>query len=295
MRQFAAIDIGGTAIKYGIVSDSGRIVFRDKTPTDAQRGGESLMNKTLDLVRKLNEEYQISGVGISSAGVIDANNGSVLLANNNLPGWQGMPIKTRVSEKFGLPVAVENDVNCVALGENWLGAGTDLHTFVCIALGTGVGGGIIIDNKIYRGHHYCAAEVSCLRATPGLTDFLERNAATSALVKNISKKEGKPNIDGEYIFNQVRRGIAEYVSALDAWALEVAAGLSDIVYLLDPQAIIIGGGVSGSPDILLPVLDSALKQYLRPGFGCELRVTRLGNAAGMLGAVVPFVQGKAII
>ncbi|MEI6286953.1 MAG: ROK family protein [Bacillota bacterium] len=289
MKQYAAIDIGGTDVKYGIVDSSGSIIFRAKTATEAYLGGEALITKVIALIEQLQANYEISGIGVSAAGVIDTSTGTVLLANNNLPGWQGMPIKMRLAEKFALPVAVENDVNCVALGENWLGAGIDLHNFVCVALGTGVGGGIILDNEIYRGFHYSAGEVGCLRTKPGITDFLEKNAATSILVKNILKKEGKSNIDGEYIFNQVRAGNMIYISALSEWALEVAAGLADIVYLLDPQAIVIGGGVSGSPDILLPALKSALAEYLRPGFGCDLRVTRLGNNAGMLGAVYPLI------
>jgi len=289
MKQFAAIDIGGTDIKYGIVDETGLIVFRAKIPTQALLGGELLMKRVIDLIEKLQSVHAISGIGVSTAGVIDTNSGEVLLANNNLPGWQGMQIKQRLLKKFALPVAVENDVNCVALGENWLGAGIDLHNFVCVALGTGVGGGIILDNKIYRGYHYRAGEVGCLRTTPQQVEYLEKNAATSILVKNIFNKEGKSNIDGEYIFNQVRAGNATYISALSEWALEVAAGLADIVYLLDPQAIVIGGGVSGSPDILLPALETALAQYLRPGFGCDLRVTKLGNTAGMLGAVYPLV------
>ena len=289
MRQFAAIDVGGTDIKYGIVSDVGAIVFRAKVPTQAQQGGVALLNRVIDLVGQLQSEYLINGIGVSTAGVIDTCNGEVLLANSNLPGWQGMRIKQQLQEKFSLPVAVENDVNCVALGENWLGAGIDLHNFVCVALGTGVGGGIVLDNKIYRGYHYRAGEVGCLRTSPGLMEYLEKKASTSILVKNIFKKEGKSNIDGEYIFNQVRAGNPVYISMLSEWAREVAAGLADIVYLLDPQAIVIGGGVSGSPDILLPVLKEALALYLRPGFGCDLRVTKLGNTAGMLGAVYPLV------
>ncbi|MFA6074855.1 MAG: ROK family protein [Negativicutes bacterium] len=289
MRLFAAIDIGGTDIKYGVVDSSGKIVFHAKISTQAQLGGEALMNRVVKLIEQLQSEHMISGIGVSSAGVIDADAGIVLLANNNLPGWQGMQIKHRLQENFALPVAVENDVNCIALGENWLGAGIDLQTFVCVALGTGVGGGIILNNKIYRGHHYRAGEVGCLRTKSGIVDYLEKNAATSVLVKNISKKEGKPDINGEYIFSQVRAENPEYISALSDWSLEVAAGLADIIYLLDPQAIVIGGGVSGSPDVLLPALSGALTQYLRSGFGCDLRVTKLGNDAGMLGAVYPLV------
>ena len=175
----------------------------------------------------------------------------------------------------------------MALGENWLGAGKDLRTFVCVALGTGVGGGIVIDNKLYHGSHYCAAEIGFLRATPRLADFLEKNASTAALVKKFQPKEGMPALDGEYIFEKIRVNDKYFLKLFNEWIFSIASGLSDIVYLLDPQAIVIGGGVSGSPDILLPAIKEALGVFMREGFGCEIRVTKLGNNAGMLGAVYP--------
>lgn len=305
MKYYWAIDIGGTAIKYGVVDQTGRVLKREETPTQAQKGGAHLMQKVESLLRELSLLYpEAVGIGVSTAGQVDVQRGSIRFATEALPGWTGMPIRERLEQAFGLPVHVENDVNAAALGEAWKGAGQGHRDLLCLTIGTGIGGAIVLDRKVYYGHGGSAAEFGHIRhvrdgrpCTCGQNGCLEQYAATTALVREAERQlrvqRGlETSLNGRMVFEKVHAGDALFVRVFQEWVDHLAYGLSTLCHTFNPSLIVLGGGVSAQGDFLLQPLQERLNGYLMPSFreGLTLRMASCGNDAGMLGAVFTLAQ-----
>ncbi|HNT34688.1 MAG TPA: ROK family protein, partial [bacterium] len=165
MTQVAlGIDLGGTDIKAGTVDRSGRVLNRWKKSTEARGGAQVILQRMIELAEEIiqqskSEGMEIVGIGIGSPGVIDYKNGIVVKMIDNLPGWSGMRLAERFQERLGYPTRIDNDANVCALAECLFGAGQGKSDIVCYTLGTGVGGGIVIDRKVHHGAHGYAAEL----------------------------------------------------------------------------------------------------------------------------------------
>ena len=155
--KIVGIDIGGTMIKYGLISLTGEILASGEISTEADKGVENLFNKLVTIVESYSKE-EILGIAVSGTGQIDGSIGKVVGGNDIIPGWIGTNLVERLENKFSLPAVLENDVNCAALGEKWLGAGRGEKDFICITIGTGIGGGVVLNNEILRGDTCVAAE-----------------------------------------------------------------------------------------------------------------------------------------
>jgi glucokinase len=293
MKHYISIDIGGTDIKYGIVNDLGQVVLKSKTPTEASKGNQKLVDKLIRIVSELlNSEYVISGLGISTAGVVDTEKGVVIYAGGTMPGYQGTKLKEIFVSRFGLATNVNNDVNATALGEAWVGAAKDADTFFCMTLGTGIGGATIIDKKLYKGLNFKAAEIGYMFMEKGGDSFYEKRAATSTLVKTAQRELNNQEIDGSYIFELAKQGDKESIRIIDMWMEEVTKGIATIICVLDPGLVIIGGAVSKQGAFLIDRIKNALPLYLPPNFETNtiIKAAQYGNDAGMLGAVYEFIQ-----
>ena len=152
-----AIDIGGTMIKYGLVSFDGKILSTDKIKTEASKGLNNILNKIDNIFKRYKENNPV-GIAVSGTGQINGMIGKVIGGNPIIPNWIGTNLVKILEEKYNLPIVLENDVNCVALGEKWVGAGKDLSNFICLTIGTGIGGGIILNNQLFRGENFVAGE-----------------------------------------------------------------------------------------------------------------------------------------
>lgn len=293
MRHFISIDIGGTDIKYGIINGKGEILSGTSCPTDIHKGIPHLISNVKDIIGSLlQSDCDFLGIGISTAGVVNPESGEVIFAGPTMPGYTGTNWKEHLEKEFPLPVIIDNDVNAAALGEAWVGAGRSIDTFFCMTLGTGIGGAIVINKGIYRGTNFRAGEVGYMgkRSADGMR--YEEKAATSALIKKVKQELNIENIDGRMIFDHVKSGNPEYEHIIRDWVNEIGKGIADIICVLDPGVIVIGGAVSQQGEYLMDRIQDSLRSYLPEVFisSTVLRPAECGNDAGMLGAVYPFVK-----
>ena len=276
-----AIDIGGTMIKYGLVSSDGKILSTNKIKTEASKGLNNILNK-IDNIFKGYKENNPVGIAVSGTGQINGMIGKVIGGNPIIPNWIGTNLVKILEEKYNLPAVLENDVNCVALGEKWIGAGKDLSNFICLTIGTGIGGGIILNNQLFRGENFVAGEFGHTLIKKG--EF-EQFASTTALIRLVKEKTGKI-LNGKEIFDLEKKEIVEYQEVISEWIENLTDGLSSIVYCFNPANIILGGGVIGQGEPLINRIKNSLFKKIGSQFKEKLNIiqAKLGNNAGMIGA-----------
>lgn len=284
-----ALDIGGTKIAGAIVALEGgaqpRIVARKTVPTEAARGGDAVLATVIALARELADaaEGTLAGIGVSTAGRVDAHDGSIAYANEIMPGWTGQPLGAALEEAFGIPVAVLNDVQAHALGEARWGAGRGAQTCVVMAAGTGLGGGIIAHGSIVRGNHGFAGELGCvpnplgpaaLGVDEGIVD-LEAVAAGSGIEACYRKLTGKA-LSGAEISQAANDGEDDALRIIRQAGYALGVSLAGWTNMLDPDLIVLSGSVAKAgriwrdevsrgfleriPDVLsqLPIVDAEL-------------------------------------
>lgn len=288
----AVFDIGGTAIKYGVF-EAGKLFSSGECPTEAQLGGMSILGKVKSVIREFSKEYKIDRIGISTAGQVDSDKGVIKYANPNIPDYTGLRIKEILTEEFNIPVAVENDVNAAAIGEAVHGAGKNTDDFLLLAYGTGIGGAIFADGKIYHGSGYSAGEMGAIITHPEdrnpdadiMSGCYERYASSTALVK-LSKEYDTTLTNGRVIFE--RFDDEKVKKIIDEWIDEVVFGLASVVHIFNPSAIILGGGIM-EQDYIIEEVEKRLKTNIMESFrNVLIKKAMLGNKAGLFGAAQLF-------
>lgn len=278
------VDIGGTYIKSGLL-ENGRLCDVCETQTPAE-GGEAVVQAVLAIVARYPGADKI---GVSTAGEVDAESGCIRYAEN-IANYSGLSLKSLLCNASGLPVVLENDVNAAALGELHFGAGKtqNLRSFLMVSYGTGIGGAIVLDGALLRGAHGSAGEIGGIVAHPEATVFgevgsgsYERYAATSALVQRASKLSPEYN-NGRAVFAAMEQKPVQMV--VDRWIDEMAYGLVSAIHLLDPGAVVLGGGILRE-DSVYQQLTERVGSLLKPTFvGTSLYRAQLGNEASLYGA-----------
>ena len=225
-------------------------------------------------------------VCVSSAGIIDSDRGVVAEANENLiPGYTGMNISEKVRERFEIPCYVENDVNCAAMAEAYQGVGRGHSSMLMLTVGTGIGGAFLERGKLLKGHTYSACEVGYMHMDGS---SFEELAATSVLVKRTAKRLSKSclEISGKWIFEQAQSGNKVCIEEIDRMCDILAKGIANLCYVLNPEIVVIGGGISAQENYLRPRIKKGLDRYLIPEVRrkTKLGFAKFGNHAGMLGA-----------
>lgn len=288
-----ALDIGGTAIKYGLFDSSGSTLtdlYEKVTPKSESTN--HIMETVTQIIKDMNEKYVVEGIAVSTAGVVDSQVGSVIFAGPTIPGYTNTPIKKIIEESFGIPCEVENDVNCAALGEWWKGAGKGSNSLVCVTVGTGVGGAVILNGQLWHGAAHSAGEIGYLLMPSGHT--LQEEASATALVKNYCLLSGIPldQLNGKIIFEKAKSGEEEAIKAIDNMLTALNQGLLAATYLISPDTIVIGGGVAAQKEYLENKIESKLKQQIISARMLPEKVicAKLGNTAGMIGAVYHFTK-----
>ena len=276
-----AIDIGGTMIKYGLVSSDGEILSTDKIETEAEKGLENILNKIDNIFKRYKENNPV-GIAVSGTGQINGMIGKVIGGNPIIPNWIGTNLVKILEKKYNLPIVLENDVNCVALGEKWIGAGKNLKNFICLTIGTGIGGGIILNNQLFRGENFVAGEFGHILIKKG--EF-EQFASTTALIRLVKERTGK-TLNGKEIFDLEKKEIVEYQEVISEWIENLTDGLSSIIYCFNPANIILGGGVIEQGEALINRVKNSLFKKIGLQFKEKLNIiqAKLGNNAGMIGA-----------
>lgn len=288
-----AFDIGGTNIKYGVLNEQGDILYKSKTATKVNEGGAAIIGQVKEIARHLQEYYKLNGIAISTAGQIDKRNGKVIHATDSLPGYTGLNIKKELEASFDLPVVVDNDVNCAALGEYWHGAAQGVDHFLCMTLGTGIGGSIIVNGQVYNGASYSAGEFGHMTLYPGGEPCLcgdngcyEQYASSSALDRR-AQEYFKQTISLQELFYQAKRGEKTAELIIDQWVDDVALGIKSLVHIFNPPLIVIGGGISEQGNYLLEKLQRNVDARIMISFqrSLELKLAQNGNDANLQGAV----------
>lgn len=284
-KKIAALDIGGTSIKSGLW-DGSRIQDVRETDTNAKNGGAYVMERAKEILKTYGP---FDAIGISTAGQVDPEQGCIRYANENIPGYTGMQVKQILEQEFGVPAAVENDVNAAALGEGIWGAGAGEKDFLCITYGTGVGGAIVIGGKVYGGSACSAGEFGGIVVHPEdrtpdspFSGCYEKYASVTALV-NRAKAYDRTLDTGRKIFARI--GEPEVKALVDGWIDEIVYGLISVIHIFNPSCIVLGGGIMAQPYIIEQVRLRTEREIMSSFRNVTLRQAKLGNMAGMMGAV----------
>ncbi len=297
LRYCMSFDIGGTFIKYGVVTNKGEMVKKGKFKTPGAPCKETIINSLIETIKDIKKEYKISCVGVSTAGQVDVLGRKISYAVENLPGYTGCDFNI-LTEEFNLPVFVDNDVNSAASGEMWVGGGRNLNNFLCMTLGTGVGGAIVIDKKVYRGDNFSAGEIGHMtlikdgdKCNCGNKGCYERYASTRALIRMYKEELIKNNIEceedytGEYIVDLYYKEDPIASKVYNEFLDYVAFGLSSLVHILDPGTVLIGGGISAQGDPFFNEIRERFKKYaIKSYHNTVIKKAELLNDAGILGA-----------
>lgn len=293
MNQFACFDIGGTTIKYGMIDEKEQLRSVSETPTDAYLGGTHILETILKITKEFVDIHDIRGVCISTAGMVDSTEGKIVFANSNIPDYSGINFKKAINEKFCLPCTVENDVYCAGIAEATSGAGKECNPVCCLTIGTGIGGCLVIDGKVYRGFSNSACEVGYMNIN---NDWYERQCSVAALSKKVAAakqmNEGNGQViwDGKRILDSAKEGDEICIKALDEMTDLVGKGIANICYVLNPEVVVIGGGIMRQEDYILPRIKAGVQKYLIPQIAnvTKIRTAYYSNNAGMMGAYFKF-------
>ncbi|SDC42280.1 transcriptional regulator, RpiR family [Pelagirhabdus alkalitolerans] len=291
MREFLTVDIGGTLTKYGVINEDGELLESNEMLTRAEKGGPYILEKVKEIGDEYLKNYELKGVCISTAGQVDSRQGKIIYALPEIiPNYTGMMLKEELETHFSLPVEVENDVNCVGLAESWLGIGKDAKSLFCLTIGTGIGGSYILDNQLHTGHHYSAGEIGYI---PIEGDQFQNIASTKSLIRNVALKKGlyPSQLDGKAIFEKAHQGDEICIEAIDELISNLSKGIATIIYMMNPEMVVIGGGISHQKEYLYPRIMENLEKDLIPDL---LEVTKIDfasnlNNAGLVGALRNFL------
>lgn len=285
--RILTFDIGGTNIKYGICDENFKLIEKHSVPTEAQNGGQALIEKIIDII----ETYDnIDRVAVSTAGQVDSEKGIVVYSTGNIPYYTGMMVKSLIENKTGIPTYVENDVNAAALGEAYFGAAKGEDNFICLTYGTGIGGAIFLDGKLYKGAGSSAGEMGHIivhaggrQCTCGGEGCYEAYASANALLKEVNKISDTP-LDAFQIFEKKYFEKPEIRSEIDKWIDEIIYGLINIIYTFNPPLIVLGGGIMNE-DYIIDLIDRKIYNRLMDNFkSVNIVRSKLGNDSGLLGA-----------
>lgn len=297
-QWYAGIDVGGTKIASGLVSSEGKVLGRRTDPTPARQGATAVFAAITDAIAKaavaLPADGVLVGAGVGTGGVVDHAAGRVVAANSLLPGWSGMPIRERLEAALQVPVKVDNDVNVFALGEHHFGAGRGLRDVVYAAVGTGIGGAMILDGHLRRGAHHNAGEIGHWSVPEaagrpcncGGHGHVESVAAGPAITSWYREHGGDGAVsDLREVAARAAAGESAAVEALTRGGRAFGRALASLANVIDPQAVIVGGGVAeAGPAFWLP-MEEALRAELMPAAAALiLRRAALGGDAAVIGA-----------
>ena len=295
--MYICIDIGGTDIKYGVMDVAGEFAVHGTLPTEAKTyGGLGIVRKVSDLVRETCGVYDVRGVAISTAGMVDPATGEIVYAlEESIPQYRGVNWKAIMRENFDLPASVENDVNCAALGELWKGAGRGASSLFAMTVGTSIGGCLIMDGRVVHGVSRSAGEIAYMRVPGGR---LHERCSATCLVASVCRTKGLPDgsLDGHDVFDFLAKGDPAAQKEVALLIESLADAITNVVCVVNPERIVLGGGIMAQEAVLRPRVEDALRTRLSPPVyaATELSFAATGNDAGMLGALYHFLQEQGV-
>lgn len=283
--QVIGIDLGGTAIKLGRFSHDGTCVQSLTVPTPQPATPEAVVTAMVDAIATLDPDQQASAIGVGTPGPADAS-GRIARVAINLVGWQDIPLAEWLEAKTGYPTVIANDANCAGMGEAWLGAGRWFRDLIVLTLGTGVGGAIILDGKLFVGHHGTAGELGLITLNPDGPDCNSGNQGSLEQYASVQAIRRQTGLEPDQLGRLAATGDPTALAFWQQYGRTLGAGIASLIYVLTPEAVIIGGGISASADFFLPALQAELERRVLPSSrtGLQILTAELGNQAGIVGA-----------
>ncbi len=294
-KTILGIDIGGTKIAAALVS-SGKMVtpvFTVKTPP-----GKKILNSISKFYEQFSRKYLIAGIGISTAGMV-SDDGQIVGSTGNIPGWQGTKVKSILQKKYRLPIVVENDANAAAYAEYQVGSAKGANPLLMITLGTGVGGGVIVNGRLVRGAHFAGGEIGHIKlsytkqrlCTCSRYDCFEAYASGNgllALIKHYFPEKYK-SISTRQLFKLSKtknKNSLLAIRAIEDWHFYIALGICNLFHVFDPEKIVLSGGLG--EEINIKYLTKETSKLLLPALSSSIHIEKsiLGNNAGLLGAAL---------
>lgn len=295
--KYIVLDVGGSAIKYGLLNKYGQVLEKGSIVTDNED-----INKFISDIKDITEKYinheNIKGLACSFPGAVNPKTGFIE-GISAVSCIHNVNMKKILSEATELEVSMENDANCSALAEGWIGAAKDVDNFVSIVLGTGIGGAVVINKRILRGKNLHGGEFGFMQITDdkgedGLGNVWSRVASTGALVRRVAKRKGIPvyELTGQLVFEMEKKD-NEVKEEITEWFKGVAKGIYNIQYILDPEKILIGGGISIRNNFI-----DRVNQYLElmkneeSTLNIKVEKCKFANDANLIGALYNFLYCK---
>ncbi|MNI30514.1 N-acetyl-D-glucosamine kinase [compost metagenome] len=298
-HAYLGIDLGGTAMKGSLVHTDGSIGAMHSMRTPIELGRTGILQALVELIAhmfELSGEWNVTGIGIGSAGRIDTKSGTVLYATDNLPGWTGTEIAKEIEQRFPYPVVVDNDVNVAAVGECWIGAAVEEKSVAFMALGTGVGGALVVDGALIQGHQGGAGDLGHQIINPGgmscncgQRGCLEQYASGTAL--NRESRAIASDWDSRRLVEAYMQGDVRAQEVMKRFTAHLAVGLINVQRMFDPDLIVLGGGLIEARHSWWDSLLLAIAEHT--SLNLRIEPALLGNRAGMIGAArLAMLAGK---
>lgn len=293
------VDIGGTKIAAGLVDALGQVHAIEVVPTEPDQGADAVIEKVVSLVNRLAGAAGTSpvAVGVGTAGQVESTSGLILAASTRLPAdWAGTPLGERLRTRFDCPVTVLNDGQAMALGEARFGAARGVSHALCVAIGTGIGGGLVIDGRVHLGAHGVAGQLGHTlavhggrRCTCGVRGHLEAYVSGPEIVRRFRRLACRPDGDP---FAALALGDAVALSVLEDAAERLAAGIGGLLNAFDAGLVVVGGGVADAAPLLVDLLAERLPHHTLAAAGQRLQVVRalLGARATLVGAAAAAIE-----
>jgi glucokinase len=285
VTQVIGIDLGGTAIKLGRFTSEGACLKSLTVDTPQPATPFAVVAAIVDAISLVDSEGNAVAIGVGTPGPADEK-GRIAKIAINLPQWRNIPLADILEQKIGKPTIIDNDANCAGLGEAWLGAGRFYKNFILLTLGTGVGGSIFLDGKLFTGSFGAAGELGLIGLIPdgpqcksGNQGSLEQHTSAIAIRRRTGKEPAE-------LGALAKVGDAFSLNFWQEYGKDLGTGVTSLIYVLTPEAVVIGGGVSASFEFFLPSMQAEIERRVMPTSRVNLQIIKaqLGNGAGMLGA-----------
>lgn len=297
MRNFMVFDIGGSSTKWSIITEAGD--FKESNKYSCPDTAGEFFGELIKITNEMKDKYDVKGIAISAPGAVDGDTG-LIGGTSAIPYIHGPNFKDILKEGTGLNAELENDANCAALGECWIGAGKDNNDLAFVVCGSGIGGAIVKDKKIHVGIHkhggefgYCVMN-SELDDQPKFTSW-SKAGSTTALAKQVAKLKGlkEGSLDGVEVFELCEKGDEIAIKEVNKYYFTMAMGIYNIQYTYDPEVIILGGAISERENYVQEInkrLDIMLNNGLEGTIRPVIKTCKYGNDANKLGALCNYLQ-----
>ena len=304
-KYVIGIDLGGTSVKYALIDEEGNFLFEGKLPSYAEVSAEAVIGQLTKAIEEVTafaatNRWGVSGIGLGTPGIVDATGRIVLGGAENIKGWENLPLANRLELATGLPTRLANDANLMGLGETMYGAGRGATDVLFLTVGTGIGGAVIIDGKLFTGFGGRGTELGHVpliangeACACGSVGCLEHYASTTALVRRFTQRSTETGrtyageeINGELIVRLYKAGDALATECLDEHCDYLGHGIAGFINIFSPQRVVIGGGLSEAGSFYIDKLRERAQRYAIAdcALNTEIMAAELGNKAGCMGA-----------